>query len=101
MNAAQRQSAIEGYNERAKIQAERQLVDSRRTAEEARQASIHAKLEAERQRKRISAIYDGRSGINGDLLQVSVRGGRMKFGGKHKEFQPLSFRIPEKKISTN
>ena len=93
MSAEQRQTAIEGYNERARIQAQRRLVDSRRAAERARQAGIDAELEAERERKRISAIYDGRGGINGDLLQVSVRGGRMKFDGKHREYRPLSFRI--------
>ena len=93
MNAAQRQTAIEGYNERAKIQAEKRLVDSRRAAEEARKAGIQAELEAERERKRIAATYDGRGGIYGDLLQVSVRDGRMKFGAKHREYRPLSFRI--------
>ncbi len=93
MSAAQRQTAIEGYNQRARIRAERRLADSRRAAEEARQASIRAELEAERERKRISAIYAGRAGITGDLLQVSIRGGRMKFGGRHREYRPLSFRI--------
>ncbi len=93
MSSAQRQTAIEGYNERARIRAERRLADSRSAAEEARQAGIRAELEAERERRRIAAIYAGRAGITGDLLQVSIRGGRMKFGGRHQKYRPLSFRI--------
>jgi len=93
MNAAQRQAAIEGYNERARIQAERRLAERRRAAEEARLARIRAKLEAERERERIAAIYDGRAGVTGDLLQVSIRGGRIKFRGRLWEYLPLSFRI--------
>jgi len=93
MSPAQRQTAIEGYNERARIQEERRLAESRRAAERARQSRIRAELEAQRERERISAIYAGRAGITGDLLQVSIRGGRMRFGNKHREYLPVSFRI--------
>jgi hypothetical protein len=93
MSPAQRQATIEGYNERARIQAERRLAESRRAAERARQSRIRAELEAERERERIAAIYAGRAGVTGDLLQVSISGGRMRFGSKHREYLPVSFRI--------
>jgi hypothetical protein len=93
MTPAQRQTAIEGYNERARIQEQRRLAESRRAAERAEQDRIRAELEAQHERERISAIYAGRAGRTGDLLQVSIRGGRIKFGNKHREYRPVSFRI--------
>jgi hypothetical protein len=93
MTSAQRQAAIEGYNERAKIREQRRLAESRRAAEKAKEDRIRAEIEARRERERIAAIYAGRAGRTGDLLQVSIRGGRIKFGGRHREYWPVSFRI--------
>jgi hypothetical protein len=93
MTPAQRQAAIEGYNERAKIREQRRLAESRRAAEKAKEDRIRTEIEARRERKRIAAIYARRAGRTGDLLQVSIRGGRIKFGGKHRKYWPISFRI--------
>jgi hypothetical protein len=93
MSPAQRQAAIEGYNERTRIQEQRRLAESRRAAERAKQDRIRAEREAQRERERIAAIYAGRAGRTGDLLQVSIKGGRIKFGNKHREYLPVSFRI--------
>jgi len=51
---------------------------------------------------RVKEIYTGESGVQGDLLRVTIRGGEIAFYGKHRNYSPVSFKITdgERKIIT-
>ena len=95
MTRPQQLEAIRGYNERKLIEDERRLVEEKRAAEESKRQRIQAELEAERTRKRVQAIYAGEEGVSGDLIRVTVREGMMRFNGKHRSYQSLSFKLAD------
>ena len=95
MTRPQQLEAIRGYNERKLIEDERRLVEEKRAAEESKRQRIQVELEAERTRKRVQSIYAGEEGVSGDLIRVTVRGGMMRFNGKHRSYQPISFKLAD------
>jgi hypothetical protein len=60
------------------------------------------RLEMEYRQVRVKEIYAGKSGVQGDLLRVTIRGGEIAFYGKHRNYSPVSFKITdgERKIIT-
>ena len=95
LNEAQKQETIKGYNEQARIDKERRLVEKKRSLEREERHRKQAAIEAERTRKRVKAIYDGTAGVFGDLIRVSIHGGEMRFNGKHHGFEPTSFKLAD------
>ncbi|RPH52422.1 MAG: hypothetical protein EHM85_02880 [Desulfobacteraceae bacterium] len=93
LTEAQQQATIDGYNKRMRLrEIERQKEAQRRAREE----EIRA-LEAHRQeqlcQERVAAIYMGEAGQIGDLLRVTLQGGQMLIGNRHRQYQPISFKI--------
>ncbi|MBL6996711.1 hypothetical protein [Desulfobacula sp.] len=92
MSEIGRQAAMRGYNERQKIIAEERLVKAKQRAAEQAEEMRLKKLETIANQEKVAHVYAG-EGIYGDLIQVTVKGGQLYFFGKHKDYQPLSFRI--------
>lgn len=98
MNDAQRQAAIEEYNERERLrEIERQRQAQIEAAEAERRAEEERRMQAE-QREQIAAIYRGEAGQYGDLLRVTIQGGEIRIAGRHSAFQPVSFKIASGEI---
>ncbi|NIQ92922.1 MAG: hypothetical protein GWO11_00955, partial [Desulfuromonadales bacterium] len=92
MSEAERVEAMRIYEQRQiAYQKAREERARQRAIERRKQQAREAKAARQRQ-KRIDAIYRG-EGIYGDLLRVTLRKGRMRIGGKHRGYQPVSFRI--------
>jgi len=97
MSEPERVAAMEAYRQH-------QIVLEQARAERARQRAIEEQArrereaeEARRRQERIDEIYRG-GGVYGDLLQVTVRGGQIKFFGSHHPYQPLTFRIAQGEV---
>ncbi len=88
MTEEQQLEAIKGYNERRKIR-------ERRRQEQARLARIEKEQEDRERQARVDAIYRGEAGRIGDLLRVSIENGKMRVGGKHRSYTPVSFTIAD------
>lgn len=86
MSESERMEAIRGYNERERMRLEQ----ARQEAEFRRQRELQEAAERE---ARIRAIRDGEAGVAGDLVRVSVQGGDMRLGGRHRPYAPLAFSI--------
>ncbi|MBF0383785.1 MAG: hypothetical protein HQL69_22440 [Magnetococcales bacterium] len=95
LNDTQKQTTIQGYNEQKKLDKERRLVREKRKAEEAERQRIEAEIIADLTRRRVKDIYAGKSGVFGDLIRVSIHSGSMRFSGKHREIQPVSFKLAD------
>ena len=77
-------------------QARRQAAEerARRAAlERERERARQAALERERQ-ERIEAIHRG-EGAYGELIRVRLQGGKIKIGGRHHRYEPLTFTIAD------
>lgn len=85
MSEAERLEAMRGYNERARLREEA----AQREADARRQAEHEVALARE---ARVRAIHDG-LGRPGDLIRVSVQGGQMRLGGKHRSYAPVAFSL--------
>ncbi|MCK5679755.1 hypothetical protein KAI46_02975 [bacterium] len=88
MTDAQRLETIKGYNEREKI---REL----RKQDEASLAQIKQEQLNKKHRAHIAAIYNGEAAHLGDLLRVSMEGGKVRINGKHRHYHPVSFTIAD------
>jgi hypothetical protein len=86
MSESERAEAIRGYNERERMRLEQ----ARQEAEYRRQREMQEAAERE---ARIRAIRDGQSGVAGDLVRVSIQGGDMRLGGRHRAYAPVAFSI--------
>ncbi len=93
MSEAERVVAIEGYNERQRIREESRL-------EEAKAKRVVAEQRARERKEHIQSIYNGNGGQFGDLLRVSMKGGKIRIGGKHRSYRPVSFKIADKECKS-
>jgi hypothetical protein len=91
MSEAERIEAIRAYEveqqarrQAAEERAQRRALERERELERARQAAL--------ERERIEAIHRG-EGAYGELIRVRLQGGRMKIGGQHHRYEPLTFTI--------
>jgi len=103
MSEAERMEAIRGYNERKRLQdeANQRDAEARRIAQhqaalarqeaEVREAA-QAREAARLQEERIREIHEGR-GRPGDLIRVSLHGGQVFIGGKHRDYAPMAFSL--------
>ncbi len=89
MSEAERVTTIKGYNERQRLREERRLEDEKRRR-------VIAEAEMRERNEYIDAIYAGRRGQVGDLLRVSLKGGKLRLSGKHREYRPFSFKIADR-----
>lgn len=88
MGEPERVAAIEGYNERQRIREQRRL-------EEQKRRRLEAEQQARVRKEHVDSIYNGSSGQFGDLLRVSMRNGKIRIGGKHRTYRPVSFKIAD------
>lgn len=93
LTEAQRQSAIDGYNERARIREERWRDEAKQRAHEAQIAELEAKRQDAVRQQNIDAIYGGYGGNYGDLIQISIHGGTAYLGGKQRSYRPLAMKL--------
>ena len=92
MSEQERIAAMDAYKARQEVLRQQREERARQRAIE-RQAQLAREAEeAHRRQLQIDAIYRG-EGLYGDLLRVKLEGGKLKFYGSHKPFQPVSFRI--------
>lgn len=94
MSEAERIEAIRVYEseQRARRQAAEERA-RRQALERERERARQAALERER-RERIEAIHRGQ-GAYGELIRVRLQGGRIKIGGRHHHYEPLTFTIAD------
>ncbi len=90
----ERVETIKGYNAVEKIKAESRLLKQQQQYEQAKQQQLQLDLiNAEKQHK-IESIYQG-YGQYGDLLRVTIQNGKIDFNGKHRFYQPISFKLAD------
>ena len=92
MNAEQRTSTIEIYQER---QRARQIAAEERARQHAiyvEEKRLQEAAEAEALQLRVEAIYRG-EGNYGDLLRVRVENGMANFRGQVRQYDPVAFQI--------
>lgn len=101
MSEAERVAAIQSYEREQ--QARRQAAEERRLAQEerARREALESERERARQvamererHERIEAIHRG-EGAYGELIRVRLQGGKVKIGGQHHRYEPLTFTIAD------
>ena len=85
MNDNQKQTAIEGYNQRELIRVKQRIQ---------REQARNYKIEEEEQKRleQIERIYNV-DGQMGDLIQLSILSGVMKLGFKNRKIEPASVRL--------
>lgn len=91
----QQSETIRGFNERQLLEQQARV---HREAQRAAEAQVEAELALERARRQaeqVEAIYRNEAGQFGDLIRVSINGGTIRLGGKHKTFQGLSFKLAD------
>ena len=92
MSEAERMEAIRGYNERKRLQDEaNQRAAVARQEAEVREAA-RAREAARLQEERVRDIHAG-LGRPGDLIRVSLQGGQIFIGGKHRDYAPMAFSL--------
>ena len=95
MTGAQRQATIEGYNERERLREVERQKETEREARESEVRAAEARRQEELREERVDAIYRGEAGQYGDLIRVTIQGGEMKIAGRHRYYQPVSFKIAD------
>jgi len=90
----ERLETIKGYNAVKKINAERRLIAQQQQYEQEKQQQLQLDLiNAEKQHK-VESIYQG-YGHYGDLVRVTIQNGKIDFNGKHRLYQPISFKLAD------
>ena len=82
---AYRQAAAD----RARIRAEQEAIRDAQRAEELRILS-----------QRVDLIYDGRTGTYGDLIRVTLSGGKIRVNGKKRHYEGISFKIADGELKS-
>jgi hypothetical protein len=100
MSEAQRTEAIRGYNERELLREEARLRDAERRAIEARAKAEREQAEERQRQDRIEAIRHGDAGQWGDLIRVSLQGGEMRLGNRHRAYAPVSVSLADGETRT-
>ena len=85
MNDAQKQAAIEGYNQR-------DLLRTKHRIEQERIKDEHDKRLARQRQQQVEKIYNG-GGQLGDLVQISILSGQIKLGFKDRSIEPVSVKL--------
>ena len=103
LDKEERLETIKGYNALAKVRAEKNLLAQKKRYEREKiEREKNALIEEEREH-RVDSIYDG-YGDHGDLVRMTVQKGKINFNGKHRSYQPVSFKLAdgeEKNITFN
>jgi len=86
LTASERKQAIEHYQQQEVLREKHRVEVARVAAEKEKQK----RLEMEYRQVRVKEIYAGKSGVQGDLLRVTIRGGEIAFYGKHRNYSPVS-----------
>jgi hypothetical protein len=95
MTEEQKQTAIEGYNERERLREIERQRDVDRMARDAEMQAIELRRQEQMLEERVDAIYRGESGQYGDLIRVTIRGGEIRIAGRHRNYHPISFKIAD------
>jgi len=90
----ERLETIKGYNSVEKTKAEGRLIAQQQRYEREKQRKIQLALIAAEKKQKVEDIYHG-YGTFGDLVRVTIQKGRIDFNGKHKSYQPISFRLAD------
>jgi len=98
LTASERNQAIEHHQQKEVLREKRRVEFAKIAAEKEKQK----RLKMEHRQARVKEIYAGKVGVQGDLLRVTIRGGKFYFNGKHRHYRPVSFSIAdgERKIIT-
>jgi hypothetical protein len=92
MSEQERIAAMEAYKARQETLRQRNAEQARLRAME-KKAQLEREAEEARQRQmQIDAIYRG-EGLYGDLIRVTLEGGKLKLYGSHQPYHPVSFKI--------
>ncbi len=107
MSPEQRQVTMDAYNAQQKIEAAQRLEEAKRAAEEARLARLQAERDAQNRYHYNDTRYPPpppgaytrheptRPWRSRNMIRVTVEDGEMRFRGKHREYQPVTFTIAE------
>jgi len=98
LSPSEREQTIEHYQQMELLREQRRIEEAKIAVEREKQQL----LEMEYRQAHVESIYAGESGIRGDLLRVTIRGGELYINGEHRHYSPVSFRIAdgERKIIT-
>ncbi len=95
MTETQQQETVRAYEiRRQEMERARQERERVRALEEARRRAQEEEA-AEIRRQRVEAIYQGRAGHYGDLVEVELKSGLAKISGEHRAFAPVIFKIAD------
>jgi hypothetical protein len=92
MSEPERVAAMEAYKARQEVLRQQREEQARLRAMEKKAQLAREAKEARRRQLQVDAIYRG-EGLYGDLLRITLEGGRLRFHGDHQPFHPVSFRI--------
>ena len=98
LSTDEREQAIEHHQQMELLREQRHIEEAKIAIEQEKQQL----LEMEHRQAHADEIYSGKSGIQGDLLRVTIRGGELYLNGKFRSYSPVSFRIAdgEQKVIT-
>jgi len=90
----ERIETIKGYNAIEKIKAEARLIAQQQRYEQEKRQQLQLALMAAEKQQRVDDIYQG-YGSEGDLVRVTIQKGKIDFNGKHRSYQPVSFKLAD------
>ena len=93
LSEEQRNEVIAQWNARERIRAETERESERRRTLQAEREAEQARERAREREANAEAIRQGTAGHFGDLIRVSLQGGEMKLGGKHRRFAAESLSL--------
>jgi len=93
LSEPQRNEVIKSYNEREKLREETRLVEAQNRAKDEAKKKEQAAEAARQSQVRADAIRRGEAGQYGDFIRVTIQGGELRFGGKHRSYAPVALTL--------
>ena len=91
LSQSERKQAIEHYQKMEVLHEQRRIEEAKIATEQAKQQQLEIKAREQQAKK----IYAGQSGVQGDLLRVTIFEGEVLMNGKHRRYSPVSLRIAD------
>lgn len=91
LSPSERQQVIAHHQEMETLREQRRTEEAKIALEKEK----YLQQELEVRQQQADKIYAGQSGIQGDLLRVTIFGGQVLMRGKHRRYSPVSLRIAD------
>ncbi len=91
LSQSERKQAIMHYQQMEVLKEQRRIEEAKIALEQEKQQQ----LEIEARQQHAQQIYSGASGVEGDLLRVTIFGGTVRMNRKHRTYSPISLRIAD------